>query len=118
MKFLPPGLSRHHGGPRLQIFGSACNVGVTLRTSGFAIILMVHGPHVVAVSREHVHHRIFAALRYGQIENAGINRGAMDEEQHRSWRFPYLWRPHALAKHPKRNLTLLRPIFAAPDFAV
>ena len=36
-------------------------------TAGMAIAVMVHGPHVVAVTGEHIHQRIFALAGHGQV---------------------------------------------------
>src|SRR5262249_13002515 len=38
-------------------------------------------------------------------------------EDHRPCRLARLRRPQPLAEHPQRHITLLRPVFAAPDFA-
>src|SRR3979411_1841817 len=79
---------------------------------------MVHVPAVEAIAGEFIHDGIFAMAGHIEIEYPGCDRRAMDEEQHRPRRPPRFWRAEPLAIHPQRDIALLCPVFAAPDFTL
>src|SRR5882757_4449004 len=79
---------------------------------------MIHGPAIEAMAGKFIHHGIFAVARHVEIEHPGRDRGAVNEKQHRPRGLAGLWRAEPLAVHPQGNVALLRPVFAAPDFAL
>ena len=118
MIFLLPGLARHDLDRRFQVLDAARDVGIALGAPGLPVVLVIHGPHVEAVAREHVHQRIFALARDLQVEHPKRDRRAVHQEQHRQRCLARLRRADALAEHVERDVALLGPVFAAPDFGL
>ena len=57
------------------------NIRIVARTSGIAVAVVIHGPHVIAVAGEHVHQRIFAVARHSEvIGRPRGQRGAVHQE--------------------------------------
>src|ERR1700753_3304060 len=52
-----------------------------------------------------------------EVERSRRYRGTMNEEQHRPWRLTCPGCADLLAEHPQRDVTLLGPVFLAPDLS-
>src|ERR1700722_8881979 len=113
---LPSGFLGEDVERNLEIFDTALDVGITRSPTGLAVIFVVHGPAVEAVAGELVHHGVFLTFDLN-IEAARRHRRTVHEEQHRLGRLAGFRRTDALAEHPQRHITLLRPILVAPDLA-
>src|SRR5258708_36096451 len=50
-----------------EILDAAGDVGIVARAARVSVAVVVHGPHVVAVAREHVHERVLAPAGDGEI---------------------------------------------------
>ncbi len=116
MEFGTSGLARHDGRRRCEVGDAARDVRVVAGAAGTAVTVVIHGPHVIAVTREHVHERIFALAGHGEVV-AGARRvgRAVHQEQHGQRRLARLGRPHALAPQVEPCAGFVGPVFAAPD---
>ena len=114
-----PGLLQHHRDRGLEVLDAAGDVGIVAGAAGAAVAVVVHGPHVVAVAREHVHERIFALARHGEVVGRarGVG-GAVHQEQDRQRRLAGARRADALAPEVELHAALVRPVVGAPDRAV
>jgi hypothetical protein len=118
MEALPSRLARHNVHRGGEIDDAAGDVGVVAGAAGAAVAVMIHGPHVETMPREHVHGGVFAAARNGEIEaGAGRVRRAVHEEKNRQRRLARLRCLQTLAIEVEREVPLLGPVFAAPYLA-
>ena len=73
-----------------------------------AVAVVIHGPDVVAVTREDVHERVFALARHGQVVGRARRvRRAVHQEQHRQRRLARLGAPTRLRHRLSRTSPLL-----------
>src|SRR6516164_10744530 len=117
MKLLLPGLARHDLRGSLEVLDPACDIRIARRATRFAVVLVIHGPAIEAVTSELVHDGIFALAWHLEIEGPRGDGGAVHEKHHGLRRLARLRCAQALAIHPQGNVALLGPIFVAPDFA-
>src|SRR5262245_5728738 len=113
------GLLQHDRDRGLEVLDAAVDVGIVAGAAGAAVAVVVHGPHVVAVAREHVHERIFALARHGEVVGRARRiRRAVHQEQDRQRLLAGARRADALAPEVEPHAALVRPVLGAPDRAV
>src|SRR5258708_28130526 len=62
-----PGFARNRRYRGFEILDAAGDVGIVARAARVSVAVVVHGPHVVAVAREHVHERGLAPAGDGAL---------------------------------------------------
>ena len=117
MHFLLAGLLHDDRHRRLEILDAAGDIRIVARAARIAVTVVVHGPDVVTVAGEFVHHRIIGIARHVQIVGrTRRQRRAVHQEQHRPRLLAGLRRADPLAPQIELHVALVRPIFLAPDF--